>query len=228
MPLAGGAGWNRPAPVSVDREAERLRVGVVLRGVVEELVEGVRIVPGADPLQVPAGEHPRARIDVGFDELSDADGEQFHDLAREIFLRARLRVRAAVEPHEHGGIFRHFEEQIAKVRKRVVAEELELAAQSGRMLDALRRHHPRGLRPSDACPPICCRPSRNGCARTAPSSPAAGAGVWTMRKSHRWRASLMTDDGDSGSPAANLASTSSAIRPKSTSSSMVAATPRWL
>ena len=56
----------------------------------------------------------------------------------------------AIQPHEHGGIFRHLDEQIAEVRKRVVAEELELAAQPRGMLDALRRHHPRRFRPSDA------------------------------------------------------------------------------
>src|SRR5687767_2590795 len=50
---------NHPGTTGVNREAERLRVRVVLRGIVEELIEAERIAGIADSLQIPASECAR-------------------------------------------------------------------------------------------------------------------------------------------------------------------------
>jgi hypothetical protein len=119
---------NRAAAIGVNREAEDLGVGIVLSGVIEELIEIVRIVCVANPLEIPAGKHTSARVDVGLDELADADCEQFHDLARKVFLRPRSRVEATVQPDEHCRISGDFNEQIAEVWQRVITEQLQLTS----------------------------------------------------------------------------------------------------
>src|SRR5918993_4781579 len=132
-----GPRWNGFRSICVNREAECLRVGVVLRGVIEELIKPHWIARLADALKVPAGKDTRARIDVRLGESADADREQLHHLTREIFLWARTRVQAAIEPVQHGGIARHFEEEIAKVRQRVITEQFQLAPQPGWMFRSL-------------------------------------------------------------------------------------------
>ena len=93
--------------------------------------------------QVPAGEHARRGIHIVFGVVADAAREELHQLAPEVFLRPRLRVRVAVEPDEHRRIPRDRDEQIAKAAERIVAKEFQLAALAGRILGGLRRHQPR-------------------------------------------------------------------------------------
>ena len=121
----------------------------MLCAVVEELKKPQGVSPLADALEVPAGEHARAGVDVAFRKLADANREQLHDFAREILLRTRSRVEAAVEPVQHGRVFRYLDEKIPEVRQRIVAEQLQLAPEPARMLRSLCRHHLRGALAAD-------------------------------------------------------------------------------
>ena len=174
MPSAAARAGNRPAAVGVDREAERLRGGVVLAGVVDELVVLRAVGRGAGARQVPAGEHARAGIDVVLGEGPDAHREQLHDLAARsspaaspcVFVRPSSQTSIAVS-------FAMLTQDVAEVAERVVAQHLDLAAHPPRILRRLRRHVARRLRPHPARRPPSCSRSRNGCARRASSSPAA-------------------------------------------------------
>ena len=109
-------------------------------GAVEEFVTGAAVGHVARTLQVPAAEHARGGVHVRFRVVADAHREQFHDLATEVLLRLRFRVRAAVEPHEHRRVLRDVQQDVAEVPERVVAQHLDLAADFRRILRRLRRH----------------------------------------------------------------------------------------
>ena len=139
------AGVGRPrryglVAVRIDRKAEGLRRRLVVCGAVEEFVTGAAVGHVARTLQVPAAEHARGGVHVRFRVVADAHREQFHDLAAEVLLRLRFRVRAAVEPHEHRRVLRDVQQDVAEVPERVVAQHLDLAADFRRILRRLRRH----------------------------------------------------------------------------------------
>ena len=96
--------------VGIDRKRKLLGRDIVLRRVVEEVVARL-IGVAVRQRQVPAREHAGAGIDVGLLEVADADREELHQLAREVLLRPRPHVRAAVEPHEHRRILRDFDRE---------------------------------------------------------------------------------------------------------------------
>ena len=112
----------------------------MLPRVVDKLVMLRRIARTARTRQVPARKHARARVHVGFGVVTDAHREQLHDLARKIFLRLRFRVRPAIQPDEHGGIFRDVEEDVAEVAERVRAQHLDLAGHASGIVGGFRRH----------------------------------------------------------------------------------------
>ncbi len=84
-PTADRAGIVRAA-VRVDGEAERLGARLVLVRVVDEAERCRASATRARAASVPAREHARGRVDVGFGVVADAAGEQLHQLAAEVFL----------------------------------------------------------------------------------------------------------------------------------------------
>ena len=78
-------------------------------------------------LPVEAGEHARRGVDVLLGVVADAEAEQLHDLAAEVFLRPRARVQLAVEPVDHRGIFRHRQQHRREAAGRELAQLLDLS-----------------------------------------------------------------------------------------------------
>ena len=72
--------------------------------------------------------------------MADADREELHDLAAEVLLRLRLGVALAVEPHQHRGILRHLQQEVAVVAERVLAEELDLPLRPAQRAGLVREH----------------------------------------------------------------------------------------
>jgi hypothetical protein len=72
--------------------------------------------------------------------IADADREQLHDLAAKVLLRFPFGVALAVEPHDHRGILRHLQQEIAKVAKRVFAEDLDLSLWPAQRTGLVRQH----------------------------------------------------------------------------------------
>ena len=90
--------------------------------------------------QIPPGEDARRGIHVGLGVVADAHREELHDFPAEVFLRARPRVRAAVEPDEHRRVFGDVDQDVFEVGQRVVAQHFHLAAHAAGILRRLRRH----------------------------------------------------------------------------------------
>ncbi len=136
-PAARRARRNGLRSVGVDRKGEGLRARVVLPGVVEE-GRGTRRC--AAPRQIPSGEHARRGVDVGLGVVADAHGEELHDLAAEVLLRHRAGVGAAVEPDQHRRVLGDLDQECLEVAERVVAQHLDLPADTARILARLRGH----------------------------------------------------------------------------------------
>ena len=101
---------------------------VVVVGAVDELRVVVAVRVERDRvLERPAGERPRALLDVGLGVVADPHREQLEDLAA-VVLVDRLRVvLVVVQPVDHGRIAREVEQERAEVREAVLAEHLDVA-----------------------------------------------------------------------------------------------------
>ena len=144
--VGSGSRGNRATTVTVDRKGERLGRQVVLILVVEELVvrRGIRGHPARGIAEVPAGEHARGGIHVLLGVVADTEREQLHHFPSEVLLRTRTDVRPAIEPHDHGRVFRDLDEQVSKIAEGVLSEKLDLALRSWQLAE-LERHHLGGL-----------------------------------------------------------------------------------
>jgi hypothetical protein len=140
-PVGRRACRDRPPAVGIDRETELFRRRAVLVRVVVEPLE--RVTRGAR--EVPPGEHARAGVDVRLGEEPDAHREQLHQLPRVVLLRPVPEVRPAVKPDEHRGISRDFDQDIAEVAERVLAQELELTLDASGIFVRLRGHRARAV-----------------------------------------------------------------------------------
>ena len=147
-PARGRARGNGLAPVRIDREAECLGGRFMLARVVVELVMLGTRGRAARPLQVPAAEDARGRVHVRLRVIAHADREQFHDLAAEVLLGRRLRVRPTVEPHQHRRVPGDVDQDVAEVAERVFAQHLDLAAHLTGILRRLGGQIPRRFRRS--------------------------------------------------------------------------------
>ena len=73
--------------------------------------------------------------------MADAEGEELHDFAGEVLLRALAHVETSVEPDQHGRILRDCHEEIPEAAAQALfAKELDLALRAGQ-LAALEGHH---------------------------------------------------------------------------------------
>jgi len=73
-----------------------------------------------------SGECSGALFDIVFGVVSDAEAEEFHDLACEVFVGSVSSAVVVVEVGDHGGVADDLVEQFAVVSERVLAEELVL------------------------------------------------------------------------------------------------------
>jgi hypothetical protein len=136
--LRGSPGRDHSAAVRVDRERKFLGVGVVrARDVVELVVRVVR------PCEIPTREYPRAGVHVGFRKRPDAHREELHQLSREVLLGPAADIQTSVEPHQHRGVLRDRDQQIAEIAESVLSEQFELADDGRGELAGLRREHAR-------------------------------------------------------------------------------------
>jgi hypothetical protein len=121
----GEAQLARGAPVERARLPEdALDAGVVARRVVREAGPA----DAAHVVRRPARERPRRLADIGLGVRAAirAEREQLHQLAREVLVgRARV-VVLAVEPHEHRGVARHRDQQVAERAEPAAAEQVDV------------------------------------------------------------------------------------------------------
>ena len=78
---------------------------------------------------------PRAFLDVGFGVLADAQREQFHQFAGEVFVGLALAVRWGVEPDEQGRVAEHGVQQVAEWAATELLECIVLHAHRGDIVD---------------------------------------------------------------------------------------------
>ena len=83
------------------------------------------------PLKRPAGERPGGLADVVLGVVTDAGGEELHQLAGVVLIRLALPVRFGVEVDHHRRVFRYGFEQVVEVTHRHLPKELVLGEHLG-------------------------------------------------------------------------------------------------
>src|SRR5436305_1948441 len=76
----------------------------------------------------PTGQGAGRFLDVALRKLADSYGEEFHQLAAEVFVGMALAVGLGVEPNHESRIMDNMLQQFAKRRSRVVALDFILTA----------------------------------------------------------------------------------------------------
>ncbi len=106
----------------VQPEIPRLTEDRLRTAVEASRVEGDSAVGG----ERPAGAGARRLPHVGLGVVADAEGEEFHRLARPVLVRVPLDVRLTVQPDQHGGVFRDGDQEVNEGARAQRAEELVL------------------------------------------------------------------------------------------------------
>ena len=159
---------------------------------VAEQRDGRVVVPAGEqlrgagrPVDLPAGEHPRAGLHVVLGVSADAEREQLHQLAGEVLVRRLAGVALPVQPEDQGRVAQHRRGPAAPCRRAPYRRKVCCwPSMSVRRPDLLRRWSPSArARRRSASRPRRRRPSAishhqvrsASCGRASPGGPVAVA-----------------------------------------------------